>query len=142
MKRPKAAEAGNLGMNNITVDQREKARGRQQRWRAAHPKEYVALHREASRKWKKANPEKHREWCRLHPDKHRTSVRKWMEKNTEKAAAHTILNDAVKAGRITRPDTCPCGNQNPEAHHSDYSKPLMVYWLCSECHKKLHRKDG
>ena len=33
-----------------------------------------------------------------------------------------------------------CQELKVEAHHSDYSKPLEVVWLCSKHHKLVHRK--
>jgi hypothetical protein len=37
------------------------------------------------------------------------------------------------------PQPCEvCGNQNSEAHHADYDKPLEVRWLCQEHHQRLH----
>jgi MinD superfamily P-loop ATPase len=29
----------------------------------------------------------------------------------------------------------------PEAHHQDYSFPLLVTWLCRQCHRSLHAKN-
>lgn len=49
---------------------------------------------------------------------------------------------AVVRGIISRPDNCErCSNIcKPEAHHSDYRKPLDVTWLCRECHIEVHRE--
>ena len=107
-----------------------------------------------ARLWAKENPERHRANCRRWRKEHSEKVKKWnnpgrqkeyaydyYKKNPEKYHAHNALNNAIKSGRVLRPDTCPCGNPNPQGHHEDYSKPLMVMWLCLDCHKKLHRKD-
>jgi hypothetical protein len=32
-----------------------------------------------------------------------------------------------------------CGAEGAERHHSDYSKPLEVRWLCKRCHGVEHR---
>lgn len=32
-----------------------------------------------------------------------------------------------------------CGKEQSEAHHLDYEQPLMVMWLCSDCHTQIHR---
>jgi hypothetical protein len=31
-----------------------------------------------------------------------------------------------------------CGATKTEAHHTDYSRPLDVVWLCKHCHRLLH----
>jgi hypothetical protein len=31
---------------------------------------------------------------------------------------------------------------NPIAHHSDYSKPLDIEWLCNSCHERLHAEKN
>ncbi len=70
-------------------------------------------------------------------------------KHPEKHKARITLNAAIKSGQLTRPAICPACNKNPgaavngrtliHAHHDDYSKPLEVRWLCSQCHSKEHR---
>jgi hypothetical protein len=67
----------------------------------------------------------------------------WIEKNIEKRAAHITLNNAVAKGRLKKPQTCErClnDNLNLHGHHEDYSKPLEVIWLCTECHGERHRE--
>lgn len=65
---------------------------------------------------------------------------RWRNKNEAKRIAEGRLNDAIRFGKIIRPTICPkCGVEGLiEAHHFDYSKPLDVIWLCSDCHHKLH----
>jgi len=53
------------------------------------------------------------------------------------AKAHWTVGNAIRAGRLIRPDKCACGRGfRIEGHHPDYSKPLEVEWLCAVCHKK------
>lgn len=72
----------------------------------------------------------------------------WMRKNrlkhselnqTQKlkANARSTANIYLKRGKILR-ENCSCGNVGEEMHHEDYSKPLVVVWLCRECHLKKH----
>ena len=60
-----------------------------------------------------------------------------------KIKARQKLKNAIRAGKITRPDTCESCKEKKfvEGHHEDYSKPLEVDWLCIECHTELHRKE-
>lgn len=59
----------------------------------------------------------------------------------DRRAAHSLLQSAVRSGRIQKPIVCEkCGsNKRLEAHHADYCKPLDVNWLCISCHRCLHR---
>jgi hypothetical protein len=82
--------------------------------------------------WKARNPEKAKEVIKK-------GNAKYISLNPEKHLAHYTLQNAVQSGRVVRPDTCRCGNPNPEGHHEDYSRPLMVSWLCSKCHHELHK---
>lgn len=69
--------------------------------------------------------------------------REWTKRNRDKRAAHRALYRAILAGKIIKSNCCSlCGKTecNIEGHHYDYSKPLNVIWVCTECHGKLHRK--
>jgi len=64
---------------------------------------------------------------------------RWADRNKEKRAAHLILGNAIKYGRITRKPCEICGsNIKIHGHHDDYSKPLDVRWLCPKHHKQIH----
>jgi ribosomal protein S27AE len=59
-----------------------------------------------------------------------------------KESARRELRQAVRDGRITKPDQCSsCGSASViHGHHHDYSRPLDVEWLCGSCHAIRHRK--
>ena len=57
----------------------------------------------------------------------------------EKRRAHIAANNALRDGRIVKTPCAFCGaDDNLEAHHHDYSKPLDVTWLCRPCHRRFH----
>lgn len=68
--------------------------------------------------------------------------RRWRKRNPEKVRARMVFYRAVFAGKILRPKRCTqCGVKcRPHGHHTDYSKPLAVEWLCPKCHKGRHVK--
>ena len=148
---------------------KDRAREYQKIWRLAHPgytREWNVAHRESKnesvRKWRAAHPdhatgrvpkrpkigiewraaryEKDREWRLKNPGVVRANQKKWFSNNPEKVRAHYLLNNAVRDGRVIRPEKCLCGAPNPEGHHEDYSKPLDVLWRCPKCHKRLKRE--
>ena len=64
----------------------------------------------------------------------------WRKKYPEKRNAHEIVQRAVKSGKLIKPKHCDkCHKEaNLSGHHEDYSKPLLVLWLCNSCHKLIH----
>lgn len=64
------------------------------------------------------------------------------EKNPTKYNAHKVVEAAINAGVIEKPDHCfGCGRSASEtrisSHHHDYAKPLEVIWVCAKCHRPL-----
>ena len=72
-------------------------------------------------------------------NKHRA---KWYRKhNPIEYAAHTLLSNAVRSGKVKKPKKClRCDKKTMiHGHHEDYYKPLNVIWVCQVCHKQLHK---
>jgi len=59
-------------------------------------------------------------------------------KYPEKFSARSKLRYAVKVGRIERLPCEVCGMSPSFGHHSDYSKPFDVNWLCQKHHREIH----
>lgn len=82
---------------------------------------------EASRKWRKENAARHAELTKA-----------WAQRNPEKRKAHNAVANALRDGKIERKPCELCGDENVQAHHHDYSKPLDVVWLCHAHHVQHH----
>lgn len=98
-------------------------------------------------KWRKDNPVEARLQDKVKAKKyaekrkaHSKLYAKTYKKDPLKVAAITILNNAVKLGKIKRPIKCQkCKEKKKvQAHHHDYLKPLEVMWLCKKCHELEH----
>ena len=65
----------------------------------------------------------------------------YRERFPEKSAAHDAVASALRAGSMLKPEACEsCGEASQlDAHHSDYSQPLSVRWLCRKCHSAEHQ---
>lgn len=64
--------------------------------------------------------------------------------NGNKWRARALLNYHLKKGHIIRPTKCSKCRKlcTPDGHHSDYSKPLEVKWLCRQCHSLFHTQSN
>lgn len=62
------------------------------------------------------------------------------KKHPHKEPARNKLRAAVRSGKLKRLPCEKCGNPKSHGHHTDYSKPLDVIWLCVTHHMELHRK--
>lgn len=52
------------------------------------------------------------------------------------------VSRALRQGVLVKPKECSwCGNdQRPiHGHHPDYDRPLMVVWICADCHQEHHK---
>ena len=65
----------------------------------------------------------------------------WQEKNHVKRAAHIIVGNAIRDGRLIKKPCEICGEANVDGHHDDYEKPLEVRWLCRKHHAEHHKQD-
>lgn len=65
---------------------------------------------------------------------------KWRSKYPEKRAAHQAVFVAVRAGKLVKKLCRVCRKKKVEAHHTDYSKPLKVIWLCKKHHIQADKR--
>lgn len=81
------------------------------------------------------NDRKHRK-----TESYKKTVEKSRLKYPEKRKAQYTLSNALRTGKIKRPNFCSVCNKSckPQGHHYDYSKPLNVIWMCKKCHSDLH----
>lgn len=70
------------------------------------------------------------------------AVAKSMKLHATRQAARAKVNYHIAKGKIVRPKICPKCNKRKktEAHHTDYTKPLKVKFMCRQCHAVIHRK--
>jgi hypothetical protein len=56
------------------------------------------------------------------------------EKNNARSYTHWAINKGI----IVKQKCSVCGKDKTQAHHTDYSDPLNIVWLCSEHHAEVH----
>lgn len=69
------------------------------------------------------------------------NTRKDKEKFPEKDRARSLVRQAIKTGKLIPLEECEfCGSDNRiEGHHPDHSRPLLLLYLCKDCH---HHADA
>lgn len=82
-----------------------------------------------ARRWRKENPQRVAEYRKAR-----------RRRDANKVKARDQLAQAVRSGRVQKPERCESCDQQAElqGHHEDYSKPLDVAWLCEPCHRVVH----
>jgi hypothetical protein len=68
-------------------------------------------------------------------------MKRMRDKSRDKFIARSRLAYALRTGKIERGTCRVCGDKKVQAHHTDYSKPLEVMWLCSPHHWDQHRRE-
>lgn len=105
------------------------------------------IHAESQAKYKKSEKGKATQGRWYKSATKRIADYAYKRMNPEKRKAHQIVYQAVKIGKLKKPLLCSryisskeeCGDKL-HAHHSDYSKPLKVVWLCPLHHTREHMK--
>lgn len=94
------------------------------------------VRREAQRKWRVDNA------ALLAARQQDRAKRGLWKPDPEKQRTRHALQNAVRDGKIIKPDSCQdCGAKGRiHGHHEDYSKPFDVAWVCARCHGLRHRK--
>ena len=90
------------------------------------------------------NLDKIREYDRNRGCRHKEGyLKEWRDKYPNKYKALSMVNNAIRDGRLFSEDCSECGSsENINGHHDDYLKPLNVRWLCAACHHQWHAKHG
>ena len=65
---------------------------------------------------------------------------RYRAEHPDRARARAAASHAFKRKRLLRQACSKCGTPGAQAHHPDYSRPLLVEWLCIQCHHDHHRE--
>jgi len=104
------------------------------------------------RQWYAKNAERHRETARASRNRRLEAAREYDRRARggrvygPREKASSAVAQALKTGRLLKG---PCERSSEsecrgriEAHHSDYTRPLAVRWLCKKHHSEEHRRIG
>ena len=152
-------ECLNDGRRSSTKDNKEKLKEQRKIYYENHKENFFEYGKKYRDKLTEERLEKDREYRRRWYSENRSRViaqRKeqvdriniWQreyekKRDKEKLKANRTLNVAISNGSVTRPLTCSiCGTDKYkiQGHHSDYTKPLEVIWVCTFCHSAIHKE--
>lgn len=68
--------------------------------------------------------------------------RNYIKNNPNKRAAHILIGNMLRDGKLFREPCEVCGEVEVHGHHDDYSKPEKVRWLCNKHHNEWHTLNG
>jgi len=116
-------------------------------WYKKNWKAFYARHKKARRKQSALWNREHSEWKKAYDKRYFLSYKKNERRKKNMTAeqylhykTQNILRYKIRKGEIKRLPCEMCGNPKSQGHHSDYSKPLEIKWLCRKHHSELHRK--
>jgi hypothetical protein len=86
----------------------------------------------------------YREYDRERGNRHDPSyITEYRNKYPNKYKAHTMVNNAIRDGRLHKEPCHICGSSEYiHANHDDFLKPLNVRGLCEAHHKQWHDANG
>lgn len=112
---------------------REQRRRWEKRFRTERPAEYKARRKRYEEQYYQRPEVKKRK--REEQKKYRNDPRLRIRHLARWYTSHRIAS-----GSISKEPCALCGKDQAEAHHLNYEKPLLIVWLCPDCHGKEHIK--
>ncbi len=80
--------------------------------------------------------------CRIYHNaymrEHRPKYSELSDRDRQRSNVRAYANTYLRRGLITRQPCIECGSEDSQMHHENYSKPLVVIWLCQLHHVKRH----
>jgi hypothetical protein len=110
---------------------------RNKRNRDKKPEYYKELNRTCGKAYRLAHREEIIERCR----KYNKTYKRKHPTDPIQDRARSLVNEAIRHGRLIRQSCQLCNKPNAHAHHEDYSKPFEIMWLCRSCHINWHLKS-
>jgi len=78
-------------------------------------------------------------WHKKNPSYRTERSKTWLSRNPERRKVRDAVKYALRTGKLQKLPCGVCGELEVEGHHSDYSRPLDVIWLCKEHHREIHK---
>ena len=77
-------------------------------------------------------------WNEAHPGYQAQKKAQWLQYHPERRRVVERYKYALKTGKLVRWPCEVCGDEQSDGHHPDYSRPLVVVWLCKKHHREVH----
>lgn len=74
------------------------------------------------------------------PMEYHLNYKRLHKRDPQKQRAGSMARNAVRSGKLVKMPCEVCGSTKVEMHHPDYTKPLLVQWLCKSHHEDAHHK--
>ncbi len=112
-------------------------------YRQSHKKEIKARDKRYRSEHQEDVSEYHQRYYQKNRERKAEDDKRRKETNPLKRKAISIVQEALKNGKLIRPRHCvKCGKEcKPDGHHEDYNKPLDVIWWCRSCHITHHKNQ-
>ena len=82
-----------------------------------------------------------REWRKKHNGIAYGYYKKSKINNENRVKCRRLTRTAISNGTLIKQPCSVCGSEKSEAHHTDYTQPLNVDWLCRTHHFELHKNN-
>lgn len=83
--------------------------------------------------------EQFREYKKENSDYFNRKHKEWRKRNKEQFKCNVAFQKYKIYHKIKTGECELCFSDKAEGHHNDYSKPLVIVWLCKECHEWSHK---